>query len=452
MTDDGYRKYKEFFKVRPLLTLEWNDDETDSVGWLVINSLRGGAAGGGTRMRENATREEAVFLAKTMEVKFRISGPAIGGAKSVIKVNFDPRDEEKMRGVLSRWYRAIRLFLRNCYGTGGDLNVREGEVKRLTHDLLDLSHPQEGIVRGHFRLTEGEYGRIFGQLNDGVEMYLPDPPGSFMVANMITGYGLARSLRHYYEFRGERLEGKRVLIEGFGEVGGSAAFYLAGEGARVVGVLSLANALGSGNGVGQRRSWAVDDDGLNVNDLLQRRERSCLPRDCETGSVEESEEFWKVEADIFVPAAASYTVNSSIIRKLRGAGVNTIACGSNVPFSFEAKDEADGVVGDGNDGRDVSEIKDISELKDISEMAEHSLTTQIEADKEFGIIPDFIANCGMARVFAYLMTPGANVSVASIFGDTDDTIRRKMLELLAGHGGGVGLLNRAYSLYIPDVK
>lgn len=440
MTDDGYRKYKKFFQSRPLLTLEWNDSETDSVGWLVINSLRGGAAGGGTRMREKATREEAVFLAKTMEVKFRISGPPIGGAKSVIKVSFDPRrDRAKRRDVLGRWFAAVRPMLSECYGTGGDLNVKEDEVKELTR-LLPLSHPQEGIVRGHFPARDdGYYGTVFNQLNEGVEMRLPPPHASLTVANMITGYGLARSLRYYYELRGERLAGKRVLVEGFGEVGGSAAYYLEREGARVVGVLSLANA-GVGSGAGGRRfSWDVNDDGLDVNDLLLRREENCLPKDCEAGSAADAEKFWKTEADIFVPAAASYTVDSSVIEKLKGAGVSTIACGSNVSFSFEAKRNGD------------RSSKDISEIKDIGEMADHSLTTQVEADREFGIIPDFIANCGMARVFAYLMNPGADVSAASIFEDTDETIRGIMSETLAGHAGGPGLLNHAYSLFIPDV-
>jgi glutamate dehydrogenase/leucine dehydrogenase len=47
----------------------------------VINSLRGGAAGGGTRMRKGLDMNEVLSLAKTMEVKFSV-GPAIGGAKS----------------------------------------------------------------------------------------------------------------------------------------------------------------------------------------------------------------------------------------------------------------------------------------------------------------------------------------------------------------------------------
>ncbi len=64
--------------------MEWHDDRTTAKGWLCINALRGGAAGGGTRMRPGGTRDEAVFLAKTMQAKFNVCGPRIGGGKSVI--------------------------------------------------------------------------------------------------------------------------------------------------------------------------------------------------------------------------------------------------------------------------------------------------------------------------------------------------------------------------------
>ena len=70
--------------------------------------MKGGAAGGGTRMRKGLDMNEVLSLAKTMEVKFTVSGPSIGGAKSGI--NFDPNDPRK-RGVLERWYKAVTPLL-----------------------------------------------------------------------------------------------------------------------------------------------------------------------------------------------------------------------------------------------------------------------------------------------------------------------------------------------------
>ena len=81
----------------PEIIFNWKDPETEAEGWTVINSLRGGAAGGGTRMRKGLDMNEVLSLAKTMEIKFTVSGPAIGGAKSGI--NFNPNDPRK-KGVL----------------------------------------------------------------------------------------------------------------------------------------------------------------------------------------------------------------------------------------------------------------------------------------------------------------------------------------------------------------
>ena len=61
----------------PEIVFEWNDSETEAEGWVVINSLRGGAAGGGTRMRVGLDKHEVTSLAKTMEVKFTVSGKTI---------------------------------------------------------------------------------------------------------------------------------------------------------------------------------------------------------------------------------------------------------------------------------------------------------------------------------------------------------------------------------------
>ena len=104
---------EKFENKKPEIVFEWNDSETEACGWVVINSLRGGSAGGGTRMRLGLDRNEVESLAKTMEIKFTVSGPPIGGAKSGI--NFDPNDPRK-KEVLKRWYKAVYPLLKNYYG------------------------------------------------------------------------------------------------------------------------------------------------------------------------------------------------------------------------------------------------------------------------------------------------------------------------------------------------
>ena len=115
---------KKFEDKKPEIVFKWQDNLTSAKGWIVINSLRGGACAGGTRMHTNVSEQEVVALAKTMEVKFTVSGPPIGGAKSGI--NFDPKDPRK-KEVLKRWFAAAKPLLKSYYGTGGDMNVDEVE-------------------------------------------------------------------------------------------------------------------------------------------------------------------------------------------------------------------------------------------------------------------------------------------------------------------------------------
>ena len=251
MTDiDGL--LSAFVDKAPEIVFEWRDRESEASGWLVINSLRGGAAGGGTRMRVGLDRDEVISLAKTMEVKFTVSGPTIGGAKSGI--NFDPRDPRK-EAVLRRWFRALSPILKSCYGTGGDLNVDEiREVIPLTEEF-HLVHPQEGIINGHFEPTEAQKIDKIAQLRRGVSRHVKDPTltpsceSDLVVADLITGYGVAEAVRHYYRLWNGGVEGKRVFVQGWGNVGAAAAFYLSQSGARIVAASDLVFAV-------QRHRWS----------------------------------------------------------------------------------------------------------------------------------------------------------------------------------------------------
>src|SRR5215204_5057803 len=221
---------QQFENKEPEIFFNWKDPETEAEGWTVINSLRGDAAGGGTRMRKGLDMNEVLSLAKTMEVKFTVSGPAIGGAKSGI--NFDPNDPRK-HDVLQRWYAAVMPLLKYYYGTGGDLNVDEiHEVIPITEDV-GIWHPQEGVFTGHFKPTEPQKVNRIGQLRRGVIKLIEDAEFTpalskkYTIADMCTGYGVAEAVRHYYELWGGELKGKRAVVQGWGNVGAAAGFYLA---------------------------------------------------------------------------------------------------------------------------------------------------------------------------------------------------------------------------------
>ncbi|HWQ28469.1 MAG TPA: Glu/Leu/Phe/Val dehydrogenase dimerization domain-containing protein [Dehalococcoidia bacterium] len=426
MPADGYRKYLRHFERPPALVVEWRDDRTDAAGWLCIDSLRGGAAGGGTRMRDRGTREEAVFLAKTMAVKFQVCGPDIGGGKSVIR--FDPhRRPGEKRGVLERWYRHIGPYLKTCYGTGGDVNVDEvSEATAITRETVGVGHPQEGIARGHMSAADGEAPEAkVARLREGCEavITLPDLPGprdgAWMVADVVTGYGVARSIEALYRVRGQRLEGRRAVIEGFGAVGAFAAYYLEKMGVRLV-ATSTRDARGF--------RIAIDENGLDVRGLMQRREGTSLPKPSRGGvrTSADGDEIFDVPAEIFIPAAASHTITARRIAQLKRAGVKVWSCGANNPFAYRTK------------------------TSDLARWVAEMLDLQKKADAVFTIIPDFVANCGMARTFGYLMSAGATTEPAAILDDAGRTIENAVQRLLEGHARPTGLLRRGYEVFIPE--
>jgi glutamate dehydrogenase/leucine dehydrogenase len=374
---------KKFEDKEPEIVFEWHDSETEAMGWVVINSLRGGAAGGGTRMRVGLDKHEVTSLAKTMEVKFTVSGPAIGGAKSGI--NFDPSDPRK-KGVLERWYKAVIPLLKNYYGTGGDLNIDEiHEVIPITENY-GLWHPQEGVINGHFNARDNEKVHLIGQLRQGVSkvledpMYSPDLSIKYKVADMITGFGVSESIRHFYDLYDDQLDGKKAIIQGWGNVGAAAAFYLSQSGARIVGIID-------------RNGGVINDKGFSLSEitaLFNAKKGNTLVAENMIPFDEINAKIWDMECAIFVPAAASRLVTKDQVERLKKAGLEVISAGANVPF-------ADPEIFMGK----------------ISEYVDENLS----------LLPDFIANCGMARVFAYLMQKNVELSDEAIFTDTSNIIR-----------------------------
>ena len=395
----------------PEIVFHWNDSETEAEGWTVINSLRGGAAGGGTRMREGLDMNEVLSLAKTMEVKFTVSGPAIGGAKSGI--NFNPHDPRK-KGVLERWYAAVSPLLKSYYGTGGDLNVDEiHEVIPITEES-GVWHPQEGVFEGHFKPTAADKINRIGQLRHGVikvienPKYSPDVSQKYTIADMITGYGVAVAAKHFYEIQGETINGKRAIVQGFGNVGAAAAFYLSQMGAKIVGIIDRVGGL-------------IKEDGFTfeeITNLYQTKNGNTLVSDNLIPFEEINSKIWSLRAEVFAPCAASRLITQDQIDQLIETGLEVISCGANVPFAD----------------------KEIF----FGSIMEHT-------DKRVSLIPDFISNCGMARVFAYFMERKVQMTDEAIFNDTSEVIKKALMDVYNNNNSKTGISATAFEIALKQL-
>ncbi|WP_341216767.1 Glu/Leu/Phe/Val dehydrogenase dimerization domain-containing protein [uncultured Wocania sp.] len=402
---------KKYENKAPEIIFNWKDAETEAEGWVVINSLRGGAAGGGTRMRKGLDMNEVLSLAKTMEIKFTVSGPSIGGAKSGI--NFDPKDSRK-KGVLERWYAAVSPLLKSYYGTGGDLNVDEiHEVIPITEES-GVWHPQEGVFNGHFKPTEADKINRIGQLRQGVikvienPIYSPSVSRKYTVADMITGFGVAEAVKQYYNVYGGDITGKRAVIQGFGNVGAAAAFYLSQMGAKIVGIIDVVGGL-------------IKEEGFTfeeITNLFLAKTANTLVAEDLIPFEEANEKIWSIKTEIFAPCAASRLITIHQIDEMIDSGLEVISCGANVPFAD----------------------KEIF----FGPIMEHT-------DYKVSLIPDFISNCGMARVFAYFMERRVQMTDEAIFNDTSNKIKEAIVKVYNKNQSKTGISATAFEIALSQL-
>jgi glutamate dehydrogenase/leucine dehydrogenase len=155
-----------------------------------------------------------------------------------------------------------------------------------------------------------------------------------------------------------------------------------------------------------------------VRSLLLARQGNTLTADNLLSFEEINEQVWSVGADIFIPAASSRLVARPQVEQLLAGGLKVISCGANVPF-------ADPEIFFGPTGE--------------------------YADQHTAVVPDFIANCGMARVFAYLMETGAEITDQAIFADTSRIIGAALERTHRENSLPTGIAQRSFEMALRQL-
>ena len=128
---------------------------------------------------------------------------------------------------------------------------------------------------------------------------------------------------------------------------------------------------------------------------------------------------WDLKAEVFIPCAASRLITENQLTKMISNGMEVISAGANVPF-------ADPEIFFGP-------IAD-------------------KADNNLSIIPDFISNCGMARVFAYLMSNDLGVLTdEGIFIDTSNTIKKALQNTYNVSSSKTGIAKTAFEIALKQL-
>jgi glutamate dehydrogenase (NAD(P)+) len=299
--------------------------------------------------------------------------------------------------VLRRWFRAIHAELLTRYGTAGDLNVSEiNEVIPLCRDM-GIVHPQIGVLRGHFGLEGEALGRRSELMHIGLDQPVPDAFGlkgkRARVFAMVTGFSVTASALRLLEHQGRAPQDTRVLLQGFGSVGGAAALYMARAGLKIVGIVDAHGGI-------------IDHEGLRpseIEDMLLRRSGNRLPAlGADLRTRDATPRFFDTKADILVAAAASGTLDRSVLTRMHDAGVRSIVAGANHPFAADAPGDT---------------------------------ATEQFADQKFAVVADIIASCGTAHAFACQSRSDMPMQPAAVFASIRQTVTHAVDEAVRRAGG-----------------
>lgn len=226
-----------------------------------------------------------------------------------------------------------------------------GELERLTRrytaEIAPIIGPDRDVPAPDVN-TNGRvmawmmdtFSQMQGHLVTGVVTGKPIPIGGSQGRIQATGLGVAIAIREVLAREGESIAGKRVMLQGLGNVGISAARALVERGARIVAVQDEAGTV-------------IGPAGLQPDALSSHKLRTGALAGSRLGDDAPRMAFWDVAADILVPAALENQIDSAIARRLT---VRWIAEGANGPTLPEAD--------------------------------------SILADRGIGIVPDVLANAG----------------------------------------------------------
>ena len=147
-------------------------------------------------------------------------------------------------------------------------------------------------------------------------------------------------------------------------------------------------------GIIDREGGIINENGFSFEEirrLFLNKDGNKLVAERMIPFAEINHQIWTLGAEIFTPCAASRLVTKDQLDSMITSGLEVISCGANVPFAD--KEIFFGAIME-------------------------------ETDSKVSLIPDFISNCGMARVFAYFMERKVQMTDEAVFYDISETIKK----------------------------
>lgn len=270
-------------------------------GYRVQHNVSRGPGKGGVRYHQDVTLSEVMALAAWMSIKAAAVNLPFGGAKGGIRI--DPRNYS--RAEIERITRRYTSEIGVIIGPHKDIPAPDVNTNAQTMawmmDTYSMNQgsTSTGVVTGKPISLGGSLGRVEATGR-----------GVFFV-------GTAAARQH-----GIPVQGARVCVQGFGNVGGTAARLFQEAGARIIAV--------------QDHTGTVhNENGLDVLSLLKHVEETGGVAGAPGTEALQAAEFWKLDTDILIPAALEGQIHEGNANDIRA---RIIIEGANGPTTPEADD------------------------------------------------------------------------------------------------------------------
>ena len=270
-------------------------------GFRVQHNLSRGPGKGGVRYHPDVTLEEVMALSAWMTVKTAAVNLPFGGAKGGIRVDPKMLSNKELERMTRRYTSEIGLII----GPQKDIPAPDvntnGQIMAWMMDTYSMNtgSTATGVVTGKPLHLGGSAGRIKAT-GRGV---------------FVTGREAARRI-------GMDLNGARVAVQGFGNVGGSAAELFAQAGGKIVAAQDHTGTIYNANG-------------FDLADLMPHVANTGGVAGFKGADVMKSEEFWDVDCDILIPAALEGQINEERARRIKA---KLVLEGANGPTTSKGDD------------------------------------------------------------------------------------------------------------------
>jgi glutamate dehydrogenase (NAD(P)+) len=268
-------------------------------GFRVTHNVARGPAKGGIRYHQDVTLEETKALSMWMTWKCALMGLPFGGAKGGVVVNPKELSEDELQRMTRRY---------------------TSEIINLIGPEVDIPAPDVGTGPREMAWIFDTYSMNKGYSVLGVVTGKPLEIGGSLGRVEATARGAAFCIREALRKEGNEVAGRRVAIQGFGNVGRNLALILADQGASIVAVSDSTGGI-------------FKPDGLDVAAAVEHKRTHRSFDDFEGAEAITNEELLILDCDVLAPCALEQVVTADNADKVK-AGI--VAEGANGPVTPEA--------------------------------------------------------------------------------------------------------------------